>query len=159
MCCTSTLLNFASLSVLFKDSFKFLQFQRLLWKHRSSLIFYAHKIFFSMIYFCGTKKGVRILIVFPGETQKKFREKLWFRYEKRDLQREKKRIVVGEEYFRKKSPCSWWYIKVFGSLNRWLLGNCCTQWKKVINRKVPLLLWPRLLPALGPELGAFEENS
>ena len=142
----STFLNFAFLSVSVKDSFKFLQFQRLCGNHRSSLIFYAHKIFFSMIYFCGTKKVVSILIAFPGETQKKFREKLWFRYEKRDLQRKKKkRMVVGEEYFRKKSPCSWWYIKVFGSLNRWLLGNCCTQWKKVINRKVPLLLWPRLL--------------
>ena len=40
----------------FRDSFKFPQFQRLCENHRNSLIFYAHKISFSMIYFCCTKK-------------------------------------------------------------------------------------------------------
>ena len=77
----------------------FPQFHRLCENHRNSLIFYAHKISFSMIYFCCTKKVVRILIAFPGETQKKFREKLWFRYEKRDLQREKK---------------EWWWVWQYG---------------------------------------------
>ena len=89
--------NFSQLYffISFRDSFKFPQFHRLCENHRNSLIFYGHKISFSMIYFCCTKKVVRILIAFPGETQKKFREKLWFRYEKRDLQREKKGMVVG----------------------------------------------------------------
>ena len=89
--------NFSQLYffISFRDSFKFPQFHRLCENHRNSLIFYAHKISFSMIYFCCTKKVVRILIAFPGETQKKFREKLWFRYEKRDLQREKKKNGGG----------------------------------------------------------------
>ena len=93
--------NFSQLCffISFRDSFKFPQFQRLCENHRNSLIFYAHKISFSMIYFCCTKKVVRILIAFPGETQKKFREKLWFRYEKRDLQREKK---------------EWWWVWQYG---------------------------------------------
>ena len=50
--------NFSQLYffISFRDSFKFPQFHRLCENHRNSLIFYAHKISFSMIYFCCTKK-------------------------------------------------------------------------------------------------------